>query len=745
MGWLIWQTLKLAILVPTLLVILTGLIVAGYSAYYIYYWDKKDLPDINKLLRLSPPAITEVIDTNGQLLAELATEYRKPITYSDIPKIVEWAILAAEDKRFWRHDGKDSMAILRAGWEIVKASIDKSRRVKKPRLIFVQGGSTVDQQLIKLVFPDVKKEEIDPSITGWRKNWSKAKRKLKEIKLAVWMEKEFVKIYGSKQKAKEEILTRFMNMVYLDFGRYGFASAAEYYFGKSVREFTTGDVEKAAMLAAIIKSPTEFSPLRKQNLTSKRAVSRRNAIIDLMAEEKFLTREEAERSKQKPIETAERQTVKTIAPAAINHMFDALPGFGFDFKKIFEEGNIQIRLTIDEDIQNAANEALEKGLRAYGERHPENAEKVQGAVVVLRNQDGAILAEVGGRFFKKEGAASYTELNRATQTQRQPGSAFKPFTFLTALEDDWGLDCKQGKKCRILDTKNTCLPMGRGRPRHCIKNYDGKYKGVITPRQALAESRNAATMQLARSLGIKNVIAAAHRIGIKSQLQPYPTTALGASEVTLMELTNAFRTIASGGILVEPYIVEEIKTPAESVTVSRGEEKRAIEEKIAIWMQEALRGTIRLPNGTGSSLDNTAAWRKNKFPFPVCGKTGTTSDFKDAWFIGCTAGPDGITIGVWIGIDDGTPLFDEEKCKTEARKDCNSSREPGGKTALPVFRELLLAIYKDVKPDNFPDEIEKNIDDYLGRKHEPVSYETTDESNEQIEEEQLKAPNHGAV
>lgn len=741
LGWLTWKIFSWFVLILALLVILTGLLAIGYATYYIY-WDKNDLPTINPLVQFSLPSVTEIKDTNGLTLAEFATEYRKVITYQDIPLIIEAAILSAEDKRFWRHDGKDYLAITRAGWEIFKASGDKSIKTKWPTLVFVEGGSTVTQQLVRLTIPEIRKEELSPNLKGWKKQKAKLKRKLKEIKLAVWMEKEFTKLYGSKLKAKEEILARFANMVYLDFGRYGFASAAEFYFAKPIQEFTMEDAHKAALLAGMVKSPVELSPLRKSNLDSKRVISRRNSILDLMATNKFLLPEETEKLKKKPLGAVTPTKVKTIAPAAIAHLFEVLPVFGLDSKNIFQ-GNIQIRLTVNADIQSAANEAVEKGLKAYGERHPENADKIQGSVLVLRNQDGAILAEVGGRFFKNDGVASYTEFNRAMQAKRQPGSAFKPLIYLTALENGWRLDCKQEDKgeCRIKDVSNICIPMGRGKPKHCIKNYDGKYKGAITLRQALAESRNAATVWLAwKRLGIKNVIETAQKIGIKSPLEPYPTTAIGASEVTLLELTNVYRTIASGGILVEPYIIEEIKDASGNlITHSNNEDKQVIKPAIALLMQEALRGTVRLPNGTGNSLDNTAMGRKNRFPIPVICKTGTTSDFRDAWIFCSTAGPDGVTVGVWIGIDDGTPLFDEKKCKSEGKSDCRSGREPGGKAVLPVVRELLLDIYRETKPENFPEDIEKNIDNYLGKKHNPLLNEPTDESNEQPQEEQ-KSP-----
>lgn len=749
-GWLVWKTFKWTVLTLVLSVILAVLLAIGYSAHYVY-WDKNDLLKIESLMQFSLPSVTEVKDTNGITLAEFAAEYRKIITYQDIPLIVEAAILSAEDKRFWQHDGKDSMAILRAGWEIFKASVDKSRKLKKFTISFVEGGSTITQQYIRLSMPEIRKKELSPELKGWRKDEEKVKRKLQEIKLAVWAEKELAKIYGSKRRVKEEILARFANMVYLDFGRYGFASAAEFYFAKSLPEFTTDDADKAALLAGMIKSPAELSPLRKPNLESRKALARRNEILNLMVANKYLSLQEGEKQKKKPVEVETRSRIKTIAPSAITHMFNHLPSFGLSQKNIFQ-GNIEIRLTIDERIQNAANEALENGLRAYGERHPENAEKIQGAIVVLRNSDGAILAEVGGRFLKNGGAASYTEFNRVTQARRPPGSAFKPFTYLTALEvvptkivKGWRLDCQQEGEgeCKIKDVSNVCIPMGKGQPPHCIKNYDGKFKGPITLRQAIAESRNAPTVWLAwKRLGIKNVIETAHRIGIKSPLESYPTTALGGggAEVNLLELTNAFRTIAAGGTLVEPYIIEEIKDSRGMIIVPQNEGKVVIKPEIALKMQEALRGTIRLPLGTGNSLDNTAAWRKNRFPFPIAGKTGTSDDFKDASFAGFTAGPDGVTIGVRLGIDDGTLLFDENKCKTDGRADCKSLREPGGKAALPIARELILAIYKNVWPDNFPEETEKNIDNYLGRKHEPSSDETTDESSEQAEEEPKPHP-----
>jgi penicillin-binding protein 1A len=336
------------------------------------------------------------------------------------------------------------------------------------------------------------------------------------------------------------------------------------------------------------------------------------------------------------------------------------------------------------------NQALENGLRHYEERHPDSRGLIQGSVVVLHNSDARILAEAGGRQVFRDRYTSYSDYNRVTQSRRQPGSALKPVVYLTAFRRGSGLETE------IWDSP-VSVGMGGGRPPKWISNYDHKFKGRIPIRQALAESRNAATIWLTKQVGIEHVITTARELGIRTPLQPYITTALGASEVDLLELANVYRAMASGR-LAEPHVIDRVTDGSGNVLFEHPHPSRSVAGSRAqlARIQEGLRGVVRIPGGTAHSLEKGA-----DFPIPVMGKTGTTSDFRDALFVGSTFGPDGITVAVRIGFDDNRELGD---------------RETGGRTALPVFREVMLGVYQRQllgPPPPFPEGMEQRIAHYV--------------------------------
>jgi penicillin-binding protein 1A len=354
------------------------------------------------------------------------------------------------------------------------------------------------------------------------------------------------------------------------------------------------------------------------------------------------------------------------------------------------EGHIQIYSTIDDRIQRFANVALESGLKLYERRHPQNTGLIQGSLVILRNKDSAILAEAGGRRIYKGHNNTYGDYNRVTQSKRQPGSAMKPIVYLAAFRQG-ALD---------LDTPVPDEPISvvtlADRPLKWISNFDSQFEGMIPARQALAESRNAVAIWIVQQIGIDSVLNTARDVGIQTSLHRYDTTALGASEVTLLELANAYRMMASG-LHVEPYVIARIEQSGGDViyrhslpccpTNENGPELSMI--------QEGLRGVVRIPSGTAHALD------ARSFPIPVMGKTGTTNNYRDALFVGSTYGPDGITVAVRIGFDDSRSL---------------GGKETGGRAALPVFREVMLKTYqaKLVGPvPSFPENMENNIAEYL--------------------------------
>jgi penicillin-binding protein 1A len=666
------------------------------------YFDRSELPDLEPFIRFELPTIGQVYDTNGKVLVELAREYRQVVAYDEVPPVLRDAILAAEDKNFFLHSGVEYRALLRVGYKTAVHSVAAWRKNGlQLRLRFPQGGSTLTQQLVRgyflrdrvshengaTLFRDSVTSRFLSAALG-APTTNKLLRKLEEVRLALWLEEEMRRRYGSQEQAKREIFARSANLNYLGNGRYGLAASSEYYFGKSLSSYTVEDAGKAALLAGITKSPRDYSPLPGD----PQPLRRRNEILALMARNGYISEALAKRCQAEPVLVATASPVKTHAPAAINTVLDEVKQKGagrFGVEDLFQ-GRISVRSTVDDRVQIIVNEALEKGLALYEKRHVEAKGLIQGSVVVLRNADAAILAAAGGRQLDKGRHARYSDYNRATGSLRQPGSVWKPLVYLAAFRQDMNLDS-------MVPDEPIGVPMGTNRPVKWIANYDKQFKGLITMRQALAESRNAVAVWITREIGLDRVIGTSRELGIRTPLQPYLTTALGASEVRLLELAGAYRAMASG-ILAEPHIIDRVLDASGGVLYEAPRAQLDIGSTHLSLIQEGLRGVVRLPEGTAHSLDS------RDFPIPVMGKTGTTSDFRDALFVGSTYGRQGITVAVRIGFDDNRTL---------------GEMETGGRTALPIFREIMLHVYARqlVGPvPQFPREIEDRLDEYLARR-----------------------------
>jgi penicillin-binding protein 1A len=665
------------------------------------YFNRSGLPDLEAFIRFELPTIGQVYDTNGKVLVELAREYRRVVLYDEVPPVLRDAILAAEDKNFFSHSGVEYRALLRVGYKTAVHSVAAWwKGGLQLRLRFPQGGSTLTQQLVRgyflrdrvsrengaALFRDSVTSRLLSAALGVPTT-NKLLRKLEEVRLALWLEEEMRRRYGSQEQAKREIFARSANLNYLGNGRYGLAAGSEYYFGKSLSSYTVEDAGKAALLAGITKSPRDYSPVPGD----PRPLRRRNEILALMARNGYISEDLAKRCQAEPLPLAADSPVKTHAPAAINTVLDEVKQNGagrFGVEDLFQ-GRISVRSTVDDRVQTIVNEALENGLARYEKRHLEAKGLIQGSVVVLRNADAAILAEAGGRQLDKGRYTRYSDYNRATGSLRQPGSAWKPLVYLAAFRQDMNLDS-------LVPDAPIGVPVGTNRPVKWIANYDKQFKGLITMRQALAESRNAVAVWITREIGLDRVIGTSRELGIRTSLQPYLTTALGASEVRLLELAGAYRAMASG-ILAEPHIIDRVTDASGGALYEAPRAELDIGSTHLSMIQEGLRGVVRLPEGTAHSLDS------RDFPIPVMGKTGTTSDFHDALFVGSTYGRQGITVAVRIGFDDNRTL---------------GEMETGGRTALPIFREVMLHVYQRqlVGPvPQFPREIEDRIDEYLAR------------------------------
>lgn len=663
-----------------------GAAYVAISALHHVYRDREHLPDLEPFARFEFPAIGRIHDTNGLPLIELAREYRHITQYGDIPPIVRDAILAAEDKRFFSHDGVDYaslprvlLKVRRGPWLARLASGGRNDRLTG-RGMFSQGGSTLTQQLVRGVFlrrqtseehsGELRHSGFPPralaSVLG-ASNANMVLRKAIEIRLALWVEEDMRRRLGSKLRAKQALFARYASFVYMGNGQYGFESAAHYYFGQPLSALTADDADRAALLAGIMKAPRDYAPTADPGPVLRR----RNQILALMAARDFITEDQMTTARNRPLPAVVARTPPPFhSSAVVDHVLAELgatyTGLGVDD---LLQGRIQVHTTVDARVQRIASDALEHGLERYEKRYPGAAGVVQGSVVVLGNRDGRILAETGGRQVFNGRSASYSDYNRVTRSLRQPGSAMKPFVYLAAF--------RHGRF--TLDTLVPDEPISvaddAAGSRKWIANYDGLYKGLIPIRQALAESRNAVAVWMTGQIGIDRILQTSRSLGVSTPLEPYASTALGASEVTLLELANGYRTMASG-IVAEPYVIQSVvRDSGEDVTEARPDPMPLEVDATALSLiREGLRGVVRLPSGTAHALASRT------FPIAVMGKTGTTSAFRDAIFVGSTYGPEGITVAVRIGFDDNRSL---------------GPRETGGRLAMPVFRELMLAVYRD--------------------------------------------------
>jgi len=685
-----------------------GAALATVAELHHVYFDRQNLPDVGPFTRFDFPTIGHIYDVNGEPLIELAREYRQITQYEDIPPIVRDAILATEDKHFFAHNGVDYMSVprvigkIRVGAWGKRLATGGRRDNMAGQAIFPQGGSTITQQLVRGAFLQRQTSQensyqlrnvgilprVLSSVIGAR-NVNMVLRKREEIRLSLWIEQQMRERFRSKRRAKEEIFARYASFVYMGNGQYGFARAAEYYFGRRLSSFTADDADKAALLASIAKSPRAYAPTARDGGPILR---RRNQTLGLMAASRFISRDQLTAAGRRPLPVvALRKADVFQSSAVVAHVLAELkvahPDVGLED---LLQGRVQVDSTVDLRIQRIANDALRHGLERYEQRHARARGLTQGSVVVLKNRDGSILAEVGGREVYRGRATSYSDFNRVTESLRQPGSAMKPIVYLAAFRHGgFTLDT-------LVPDQPISVPNGNAENRKWISNYDGRFKGLIPIREALAESRNAVAIWITAQIGIDAILRTSRSLGVQTRLQRYATTALGASEVNLLELATAYRTIASG-MIAPPYVIRQIVRGSGDVDPGPSHTPvpvRLTDGALAL-IQEGLRGVVRIPTGTAHALDSRA------FPIAVMGKTGTTNDFKDALFVGSTYGPDGVTVAVRIGFDDSHSL---------------GSKETGGRVALPVFQELMLRLYRDEIAGTappFPPDMEQRITQYV--------------------------------
>jgi penicillin-binding protein 1A len=673
-----------------------------------------DLPRIQELDDYAPSTISRVYGAGGEIVGEFAIQRREVIPYEAISPRLKQAVLAAEDDTFEQHFG---LSIPRIIVTLVKDIVERRK---------AGGASTLTQQLARKLF-----------LTD-EKTWE---RKIKEAILAIQIEKRYT---------KNEIFTLYCNQMYFGHGVYGVQAASRLYFGKPARDLS---LEEAALIAGILQGNVRQSPY----VNMEAALRRRNYTLGRMAEVGYITAAEAEAARQKPIVLGgEPSAPPSIAPYFLEEVRKELEG-RYGAKQLYENG-LSIQTALDVTLQDAANRALDEGLRRIdkrrGFREPrrnvikeghaietfrlarwdrpvregdivaavvrtvqpgtiaaragafqvtidrkgfawtnksseqlvkpgdliearllsldaagktavgalEQPPLVEGAILALDNRTGQVKAMVGGFSFER------SKFNRATQALRQVGSSFKPIVYTAAIDRGY-------TPVSLIEDVPVSFPAGPNQPPYSPLNYDRRFEGPVTLRHALEQSRNIPAVRLMDQLGAKQVIAYARRLGLHSPIPPYLPVALGAAEASLTEMTSAFAVFPNQGVHMQPYSVLKVRDREGNVLEeNRPEPKDAIRADTAYVMTNLLRGVVQRGTATRAAALN----------WPIGGKTGTTDDYTDAWFIGFD--PD-ITIGVWIGLDQKKPI---------------GHNVTGSEGALPIWVDVMKAWIGDrTQPPKF--------------------------------------------
>jgi penicillin-binding protein 1A len=547
---------------------LWGIIALGVLVAY----HASKLPPIDQLAVPKRPPNIAILGSDGTLLANRGETGGREISLSELPPYLPQAFIAIEDRRFYTHAGIDPIGIARA---LVRNIMRAGGGM--------QGGSTLTQQLAKNLF-----------LTQERT----ASRKIQEAILALWLERKF---------SKNEILELYLNRVYFGSGAYGVEGAAQKYFGKSAREVT---IAEAAILGGLVQSPSRLAPTRNPDAARARAA----LVLAAMQREGFITDAQMKEALARPADAQKSKTANSVLYAA-DHIIDRLDDLIGSI-----EGDLIVTTTLNPMMQAAAEKALTDELTAKGQKFGVS----QGAVLAM-DPDGAIRAFVGGRNY------SESQFDRVTNARRQPGSAFKAFVYLAALE-----------KGLTPDTMREDAPINvKGwQP----ENYAKDYRGPVTLTEALSQSLNTVAVRLGLEVGPRTVATTAQRLGIRSKLDANASIALGTSAVTPLELVSAYASFANGGVSVEAYVITEVITREGDLLYTRPDATphQVIDPMILANFNVMMRETVK--SGTAKKVD-LPGW-------DAAGKTGTSQDFRDAWFIGYTGA---LVTGVWLGNDDNSP------------------------------------------------------------------------------------------
>ncbi|MGE5172950.1 MAG: penicillin-binding protein 1A [Betaproteobacteria bacterium] len=594
---------------------LTAALLGGVVGFIVFsVWD---LPQVQTLEEYRPSITSRVYSDSNKLLAEFFLENRTPVALDDVPVMLIKALIATEDIRFYSHPGIDYRGVARALYRNIRAGK------------VLEGGSTLTQQLAKVLFLTPERSYT---------------RKFKEMALALRIEQRYT---------KREILSMYLNQIYFGSGAYGVEAAARIYFGKSVKDL---NIAECALLAGLPRSPKYYSPFK----SPESARSRRAYVLNRMVSAGVITSPQAEEAKKIPLPVQTTAKSGGPSPYFVEYVRQKVEErFG---SSILYTGGLNVYTSINNELQGYAEEAIAAGLaKIKTHRSTAASSPLQAALIAIEPSTGRIRAMVGGRDFSK------SQFNRALQALRQPGSAFKPIIYAAALERGFGpSDLLDDSPLTIrLDRKRTWSP----------ENFTHTYQGPVTLRTALAQSLNVPTIRLLEKIGIDETVRYARKLGIRSPLAPYPSLALGSSDVTLAELTSAYAVFANHGIKVGPVSILMITDSTGQVLYMNDTvPEQVMRPETAYLITHLLQGVIE--RGTG--------WKARELGRPAAGKTGTTNDYRDAWFIGYTPG---LIAGAWVGYDDQESI---------------GQKETGARAALPIWLDFMKKAHAERPAEDFP-------------------------------------------
>ncbi len=608
------------------------------ATFGVVQWLRRDLPSPEQVVSVQSPVKTTVYDVRGRVLHEFYKENRSPVPLRQIPRHIVNATLATEDRNFYEHWGVDL-------WGISRAAVNNALHRRG-----MQGGSTITQQLARNLFLTQER-----TLT----------RKLKEVALAIELERDY---------SKDQILEMYFNQIYFGEGAYGVEAAARTFFDRPLNQLS---LPQCALLVGIPANPSVYSPRRRP----KAALARRAKVLRNMLETKAISQVEFDNAMAAPLGVTPARWSNDRAPYFVEMVrlhLDERYGSNAVY-----EGGLKVWTTLDMDMQQIAERALDRqmtGLEATLKPRATRASfapatgasgtissrtpYLQAAFVAMDAHTGAVRALIGGRDW------NHSNFNRAVQAQRQPGSSFKPFVYVAAMDNGF-------KPTDLIVDAPVSFPGGAGGKPYQPRNYDLKYRGTITLRYALQQSVNVPAIKLLQKVGVAQVASYARRMGILSPMGQNLSLALGSSEVNLLELVAAYAVFANRGIRNDPLFVLRVEDRAGTVLERNTPHPvEVLSEETAATMTSMLRSAM--DHGTGYSA------RARGFTLPAAGKTGTMDEYMDAWFVGYTPG---LVAGAWVGYDVKRPI---------------GPAMTGARAALPIWTDFMIEATRGQPVEDFP-------------------------------------------